>query len=152
MPLLAAHYDRILLDERLFARVKELYDRRGALDLDDVQLRLLEKTYRRFVRAGALLDAGRKARLKEINGELALAAVKFGNNLLAENNRFEMGTHGRRDGRSALRRAGARAREGPRAGKKEDTGIFTLHKPSLIPFLTYSSDRGLARAGSTRPT
>lgn len=90
MPLLAAHYDRILLDERLFARVKELYDRRGALDLDDVQLRLLEKTYRRFVRAGALLDAGRKARLKEINGELALAAVKFGNNLLAENNRFEM--------------------------------------------------------------
>ena len=52
MPLLAAHYDRILLDERLFARVKELYDRRGALDLDDVQLRLLEKTYRRFVRAG----------------------------------------------------------------------------------------------------
>ena len=90
MPLLAAHYDRILLDERLFARVKELYDRREALDLDDVQLRLLEKTYRRFVRAGALLDAGRKARLKEINGELALAAVKFGNNLLADLQRIRI--------------------------------------------------------------
>ena len=143
MPLLAAHYDRILLDERLFARVKELYDRRGALDLDDVQLRLLEKTYRRFVRAGALLDAGRKARLKEINGELALAAVKFGNNLLAENNRFEMELTademaGLPSDVQELAREKARER-----GKKKDTGIFTLHKPSLIPFLTYSSDRGL---------
>ena len=69
MPLLAAHADKILLNEKLFERVKAVYDRRGALELDAEQSRLLEKTYRDFVRAGALLDAEQKARLKAINGE-----------------------------------------------------------------------------------
>ena len=78
-PLLAAHADKIRLNEPLFERVKQVYDRRATLDLDDEQMRLLEKTYRMFVRAGALLDAEQKARLKEINAELSLAAVKFRN-------------------------------------------------------------------------
>lgn len=58
--------------------MKEVYDRRAALGLDAEQMRLLQKTYDSFVRAGALLDAEQKARLKEINGQLSLTAVKFG--------------------------------------------------------------------------
>lgn len=88
MPLLAAHRDKIRLDDKLFARVKEVYDRRAALELDAEQMRLLQKTYDSFVRAGALLGPEQKARLKEINGQLSLTAVKFGNNILAENNNF----------------------------------------------------------------
>ncbi|MFQ7502706.1 MAG: hypothetical protein ACLRMJ_05495 [Alistipes finegoldii] len=70
--------------------MKDVYDRRASLGLDAEQSRLLRKTYDAFVRSGALLDAGQKARLKEINGELSLTAVKFGNNILAENNNFAL--------------------------------------------------------------
>ena len=76
MPRMAAHADKIRLNGKLFERIKAVYDRRAALGLDAEQSRLLEKTYRGFVRAGALLDAEQKARLKAINGELSLASVK----------------------------------------------------------------------------
>ena len=142
MPRLAAHYDKILLDERLFGRIRDLYERRASLDLDAEQLRLLEKTYRRFVRAGALLDAAQKQRLKEINGELALAAVRFGNNLLAENNRFEMVLTPEQLGGLPNDVQDA-AREKARERGLKDAALVTLHKPSMIPFLTYSSERSL---------
>ena len=88
LPLLSAHNDRILLNEQLFARVKAVYDRRAELGLDAEQSRLLQKTYDRFVRSGALLDPAQKKRLQEINEELTRVAVRFGSNLLAENNNF----------------------------------------------------------------
>ena len=141
-PLLAAHADKIRLNEQLFDRVKEVYDRRATLDLDAEQMRLLEKTYRMFVRAGALLDDAQKARLKEINGELSLAAVKFGNNIRAENNNYVlMLSSNELDGLPANVRDLAREKAA-QLGKK-DKYAFTLQKPSLIPFLTYSSKREL---------
>ncbi|MFR6558310.1 MAG: hypothetical protein ACLURY_11040 [Alistipes putredinis] len=88
MPLLAAHRDNILLDEVLFDKIKAVYDRRGSLGLDAVQTRLVEKIYGKFVRAGALLDPQQKERLRQINGELALLPVKFGNNVLRATNDF----------------------------------------------------------------
>lgn len=142
MPLLAAHSDKILLNEKLFERVKAVYDKRAALGLDSEQSRLLQKTYDAFVRAGALLGEEQKARLKEINGELSLTAVKFGNNLLAENNNFTLElTAEELDGLpTGIRDA---AREKAQSMGKSDKWVFTLHKPSLIPFLTYSSKRDL---------
>ena len=142
MPLLAAHRDKIRLDDKLFVRVKEVYDRRAALGLDAEQMRLLQKTYDSFVRAGALLDAEQKARLKEINGQLSLTAVKFGNNILAENNNFVLELKSDElDGLPAgIRDA---AREKAQQMGKGDKWVFTLHKPSLIPFLTYSAKRDL---------
>ena len=142
MPMLAAHADKILLNEKLFERVKAVYDRRAALELDADQSRLLEKTYRGFVRAGALLDAEQKARLKAINGELSLASVKFGQNILAENNNYTLMLES-----SDLDGIPANVRDQAR-GKAEAMGkkgkyAFTLHKPSLIPFLTYSQKREL---------
>ena len=122
--------------------MKEVYDRRAALDLDAEQMRLLEKTYKAFVRAGALLDGEQKARLKEINEELSLAAVKFGNNIRTETNNYVlMLTNEELDGLPAGVREQAREKAA-QLGKK-DRYAFTLHKPSLIPFLTYSSKREL---------
>ena len=141
-PLLASHADKILLNGKLFERVKAVYDRRATLDLDDEQTRLLEKTYRKFVRAGALLDAEQKARLKQINEELSLAAVKFGNNIRSENNNYVlMLSTGELEGLPANVRE--QAREKAAHLGKRDKYAFTLQKPSLIPFLTYSSKREL---------
>ena len=94
------------------------------------------------MRAGALLDAEQKARLKQINEELSLAAVKFGNNIRSENNNYVlMLSTGELEGLPANVRE--QAREKAAQLGKRDKYAFTLQKPSLIPFLTYSSKREL---------
>ena len=142
MPLLTAHADRIAMNEPLFEKVRTLYDRRGSLGLGTDEMRLLEKTYRGFVRSGALLDKEQKARLAAINEELAAVSVKFGANLLAENNNFVLElTAEELDGIPSNARDLARdkAQELGRSGKY----VFTLHKPSMLPLLTYSKRRDL---------
>ena len=142
MPLLAAHADRIAMNEPLFEKVRTLYDRRRSLGLGADEMRLLEKTYRGFVRSGALLDPEQKARLAAINEELAAVSVKFGANLLAENNNFVLElTAEELDGIPSNARDLARdkAQELGRSGKY----VFTLHKPSMLPLLTYSKRRDL---------
>lgn len=85
-PRLAAHEDRILLDEALFARVASVHEHRDGLPLDAESMRLVEETFRRFVRAGAQLDPAQKDRLRAINGELAQLRTTFSQNVLAEVN------------------------------------------------------------------
>ena len=120
MPRMAAHADKIRLNGKLFERIKAVYDRRAALGL----------------------DAERKARLKAINEELSLTAVKFGQNLLAENNNYALElASSDLDGIPATVRD--LAREKAEAMGRKGKYVFTLHKPSLIPFLTYSSKREL---------
>lgn len=141
LPRLEDHYNSILLDEALFEKIRSVYDRRAELKLDELQMRLLEKTFRQFVRAGALLDKEQKARLKEINSELTRLAIRFGNNLLAENGDFEMLlTEADVEGLpESVRTAAAE-----RAAQSGQSGyLFTLDKPSLLPFLTYSPRREL---------
>ena len=142
MPLMAVHNDKVRLNEKLFERIKAVYDQRAALGLDAGQSRLLEKTYRDFVRAGALLDAEQKARLKAINEELSLTSVKFGQNILAENNNYVLElTTADLDGVPVSARD--QARDKAEAMGWKGKYVFTLHKPSLIPFLTYASKREL---------
>lgn len=144
MPRLAAHYDKILMNDALFARIKHVYDKRNSLDLTPDQLRLTEKVYDAFVRSGALLGEEDKARLKRINEELSVASVRFGNNILAENNSFSLElTSDDLDGLpSSVRDA---ARSDAKDKGLEDKYLFTLHKPSLIPFMTYSTRRDLRK-------
>ena len=85
-PKFSAHRDAIMLNPKLFARVKDLYDRRASLGLDAIDLRLLEKYHQDFVRAGAALDEAQKARVREINTELSTLGTKFDQNVLAEVN------------------------------------------------------------------
>jgi peptidyl-dipeptidase Dcp len=81
-PKLAAHNDEILLDAALFARIDSLYKRRASLKLDGESMQLLERTYTRFVRAGASLDDAGKARLKTLNTQISSLTTQFKQNVL----------------------------------------------------------------------
>ena len=89
-PVLAKHEDDIALNDKLFQRVKAVWEGRAALSLNPEQARLLEKTYKEFVRNGAALDEAKKAELRAANEELAVLTVKFGENVLKEDNGFSL--------------------------------------------------------------
>ncbi len=89
-PKMAQNTDDIYLNPALFSRVKTVYEKRAMAKLTPEQQRLLEKTYKAFVRSGANLDAAKQARMREINKELSLLTVQFGQHLLAETNQFEL--------------------------------------------------------------
>ena len=142
-PLLAAHRDELSLDKRIFARVKAVYDSRDGLELTDEQRFLLENMYKGYVRSGALLDDARQTRLKEVNQELSLLRVSFSDNLLAETNGFRLVVEDQADlaglPPSAVETAAATASAAGLDGK----WMFTTHKPSMLPFLTYAENREL---------
>ena len=144
MPRIEEHYNNIMLNEALFARVKAVYDKRNSLKLDEVQMRLVEKTYNDFVRSGALLSKENKARLMQINAELSELSIRFGNNLLKENGSFyiELTQEQVTELPEGVR---SQAREAAAAMGKKDAYVFTLDKPSMLPFLTYSKNRDLRR-------
>lgn len=87
-PMLSEHNDNLYLNEKLFERVKVLFDSRATLGLTPEQNRLLEKYHRDFIRSGAALTAEQKEKLRSINKELGLAELAFGQNVLAETNAF----------------------------------------------------------------
>ena len=142
-PRLAAHRDEIQLNPGLFARVKAVYDEREALDLNAEQLFLLEHLYKRYVRNGALLGDEDQTRLKEINQRLSGLRVEFSRNLLAETNGFELVIEDEADlaglPDAVIETAAANAQH----EDLENSWVFTTHKPSLLPFLTYAEDRNL---------
>jgi peptidyl-dipeptidase Dcp len=142
-PLLSEHYDKIYLNEKLFTRVKSVFDQKETLNLNPEQLRLLEEKYEDFVYAGAKLDPAQKERLMAINKELSTKTLKFDNNLLAENNTFEMVLDKEEDLAGlpeGLRQGAAEA-----ASEKGMDGkwVFSIKRPSIFPFLQYSSRRDL---------
>lgn len=142
-PVLAQHDDDIYLDTTLFNRIKTLYEQRELLLLDTAAYRLLEKTYKDFVRSGAGLDDNKKVMLREINKELSLLTVRFGQNLLAETNNFELLISKETDlaglPDSVRDAAAISAREAGHEGQWR----FTLHNASIMPFLQYSEQRQL---------
>jgi peptidyl-dipeptidase Dcp len=85
-PKFSAHRDAIVLNPKLFARIKALHDGRDATGMDAQDQRLVEKYYQDFVRAGANLSDADKAHLKDMNAELAQLGTKFSQNVLAEVN------------------------------------------------------------------
>ena len=142
-PMLAAHRDNIALNETLFLRVKAVYDKREKLKLDREELFLLENTYRDFVRAGALLDEGQKARMRELNQELSLQTVKFGENVLAETNAFKLVIDKKADLAGLPPSVVAMGAETAKQAGLEGKWLFTIQVPSMTPFLTYSERRDL---------
>ncbi len=142
-PLLAAHADNIGLDPKLFARVKAVYEGRAGLRLDRDQLFLLENTYRDFVRGGALLDEAKKARLRELNQELSLLSVKFGENVLAETNAFKLVIDDPADLAGLPESVRAMAAETAKRAGLEGKWLFTIQVPSMTPFLQSSARRDL---------
>lgn len=143
-PLLSAHYDTIYLNEQLFARVKAVWEKRAALQLTPEQATLLEKTWKRFVRGGAQLNPAQKERFRAINAELASLGVRFGDNLLKEMNGYKLVLE-ESDLAGLPEREIATAAETARKSGLTNRFVFTLHAPSLWPFLHYSEKRDLRR-------
>ena len=142
-PKLSAHNDAINLNEHLFERVKSVYEQREDLDLTPEQDRLLEEQYKQFVRGGALLPKAKKERFKEINERLSVLSLQFGENVLKENNRFEMVIDDEADLAGLPDNVIAAAAEAAAERGHDGKWVFTLHKPSMIPFLQYSDKRDL---------
>ena len=143
-PLLAELGNDILLNEKLFLRVKTVYDQRDQLDLTVEQQTLLTKNYKNFVRNGALLSAAQKDSVRAIDAELATTSLKFGENVLAETHNYQL--HITREAdldglpEGAIEEAQALAQQEGKEG-----WIFTLDYPSYIPFMTYATNRALRR-------
>ncbi|MEN6502791.1 MAG: M3 family metallopeptidase [Tenuifilaceae bacterium] len=143
-PLVTAHRDNINLNDKLFQRIKAVYMKRDSLKLDSLQKRTVEKYYNDFVRNGANLDEAAKARLREINQQLSELGLHFGENLLAETNKnFKLVIDNPADldglPKDIVDAAAITAKEFGLEGK----WVFTLQKPSMIPFLQYAKNRNL---------
>ncbi len=144
-PERAAHADDINLNQELYERVRAVYERRDALDLTPEQHRLLEETHKGFVRSGVSLGEQARARLREINAEIAELSQAFGKNLLADTNAFELHVTDRADlGDLPASLVAAAADEARRRGHDEGWS-FTLQRPSCNPFLQYSPNREFRR-------
>jgi peptidyl-dipeptidase Dcp len=135
--------DDIWMNPQLFERVKTIYEHKAQLDLDAEQQTLLERTYREFVRGGAELSDADKERLREINSRLSTLTLNFDDNILAENNRYQLVIDDEADlaglPPNVIDRAAAAAAEAGLEGK----WLFTLHRPSIYPFLDYADNRRL---------
>ncbi|MEI8204630.1 MAG: M3 family metallopeptidase, partial [Bacteroidota bacterium] len=142
--LTSKHFDNISMNEKLFNRIKAVYDKRNEMKLDSQQLRVVEKYYRDFVRNGANLPKDKQEQLKKINEELANLTVKFSKNQLAEiNKNFKLVIDKKEDlkglPQGSIDEAAAAAKE----NKMEGKWVFTPAKPSMIPFLQYAENREL---------
>lgn len=144
-PKLAQHQLRIALDPALFARIDDLFMRRGTLGLAPDQMRLLERHHLRLVRSGALLEPQQKARLAAINERLASLHTRFGQNVLHDERewRLELGPDELDGLPDFVREAAAQA-----ACERELPGrwVITLARSSIEPFLTFAERRDLRRA------
>jgi peptidyl-dipeptidase Dcp len=143
VPLMSAHQSNINLNSDLFERIQSVYNQREELNLTEEQEELLEKTFKRFVRSGAGLNEEDKENMRKIDEELSMLSLKFGDNLLEETNNYKLVIGNEADlaglPESVISSAAAEAKEAGMEGK----WVFTLHKPSWIPFLTYAENRSL---------
>lgn len=141
-PELSAHSDNIYLNSDFYKRVKTLFDQKDELDLTGEQKKLLENYHTGFVRSGAALSEDEKAKMRALNQKLTSLTVEFGENVLNETNSFEMVlTEDQLDGLpESVKTAGA---EAAKERGQEGKYVFTTHRPSLYPFITYSNNREL---------
>lgn len=152
-PMLTEFSNDVSLDPKLFARVKAVYDRRESLGLSAEQRQLLEKTYKRFARSGAALSDRDKKTYRELTARLSELSLQFNQNSLAATNAFTLHV----TDPAVVGELPDFVREGMAAEAKErglDGWIVTLQIPSMVPFMTYSSNRSLKeklwRAYNTR--
>lgn len=144
-PEITRHYDNIYMNEKLFARVKQVWDKQIDLKLNTEDAKLLERRYKTFVRSGAGLPEDKKERLRKINGELAVISLKFGDNVLAETNDFQLIIDNKDDLAGLPESIVAAAAEEAKSKNKEGQWIFTLQNASVMPFLQYADNRKLRK-------
>jgi peptidyl-dipeptidase Dcp len=141
-PLLSAHNDDINLNEKLFEKIKHVYNNKPA-NLTTEQNTLLEKYYKDFIRQGADLNEKDKEEFRKINEELALLTLKFSENLLKETNSYEMVIEDEAELKGLPESALTAAKEAAKKKGYENKWVFTLHAPSYRPVLQYADNREL---------
>ena len=144
-PMLSELGDGIILNDKLFQRVKTVYDQREHLGLNAEQMRLLTETYKRFADNGANLPEDKKERLKEINQELALLSLKFGNNVVAETNAYQYFVADEAELKGLPESAKAAAAEEAAAAGQPGKWLFTPKRTSFTPVLQYCENRELRK-------
>ncbi|HET8855070.1 MAG TPA: M3 family metallopeptidase, partial [Salinimicrobium sp.] len=143
-PVLSDFKNDIIQDEKLFERVKQVYNKREEFDLNAEELTLLETNYKMFSRNGANLSSEGKQELRKLDRELASLSLDFGKNVLEETNKFELQIT-REEDLAGLPK-GIRDAAAMTAKSKGKAGwIFSLQYPSFMPFMTYAENRELRK-------
>lgn len=143
-PLTTKHRDNISLNDKLFQRIKAVYEGMDKSTLDAEQKRVVEKYYKDFVRNGANLNETDKSKLRDLNQKLSVASIKFNEDLLAETNtNFKLIIDNKNDLDGLPEGSIVAAAEDAKKAGLEGKWIFTLQKPSMLPFLQYAKNRAL---------
>ncbi|HCY82356.1 MAG TPA: peptidase M3 [Xanthomarina gelatinilytica] len=143
-PLLSEFSNDITLNEKLFKRIKTVYQAQNLLNLTTEQKTLLDKKYKSFSRNGANLPEDKKQQLRDIDKELSKLKLKFGENVLAETNKFEM-LLTKEEEVAGLPEGAKEAAQQLAESKGKKGWLITLHYPSYIPFMTYANNRELRK-------
>jgi peptidyl-dipeptidase Dcp len=144
-PMLSALSDGIILNDKLFQRVKAVYEQKDDLNLNPEQMRLLTETYKQFAQNGANLPEDQKKRLMEINQELGLLSLQFGNNVVAETNAYQLFITDENELNGLPESAKAAAKEEATAAGRPDAWLFTPKRTSFTPVLQYCENRELRK-------
>jgi peptidyl-dipeptidase Dcp len=144
-PLLSAMRDEIRLNDKLFQRIKAVYDNRATSKLTPIQVKLVEEVYKGYVRSGANLDPVKKEQLKKINAELSMLSVKFGDNQLHDTNAYQLVLDKQADLKGLPPSVVATGAAAAKAAKMPGKWVYTLQAPSIWPFLQYADNRDLRR-------
>ena len=142
-PLLSKSSDDILLNKKLFSKIKAVHQNKEAFNLNAEEEKLLDETYKSFVRNGANLNEEDKEKLRKINEELSMLSLQFGENLLDENNAFKLVIEEEENLSGLPESVIESAAEAAESEGLKGNWVFTLQKPSFIPFLQYSNEREL---------
>ena len=145
LPMLSKHGDAIMMNPKLFERIDYVYQHRNEMGLDDQQIRVVEKYHQDFVRNGAALPADKQAELSQINEQLSTLSLQFGNNLLKENANFKLVIDKEENLAGLPQTSIDAAAEQAKADGMEGKWVFTLSKPSLIPFLQFADNYKLRK-------
>src|SRR5690554_2573291 len=143
-PKLSAFANDISLNPDLFARVKQVHDTVDLSTLTTEQKTLLDKTYKGFVRNGALLNEDDKIKLREIDAQLAVLSLKFNENVLAETNAYKLHITDEND-LDGLPEDAIEAAKNLAAQEGLEGYVFTLDYPSYLPFVIYAKNRELRK-------
>lgn len=144
-PLYSAANDEIMMNDKLFARVKTIYDNLDKLKLDGPQRRAVEESYREFVRNGALLSPEKKEELKKLNNTLTELYLKFNKNLLNATNAFSIVVDNKDELAGLPASTVALAADEAASRGLKGKWVFTLHAPSRLPVLQFADNRDLRR-------
>lgn len=142
-PLLSDYSNDIMLDEKLFSRIKAVHDQKESLILSSEENTLLEKTYKSFVRNGANLGEDKKQQLREIDKALSQLSLEFGEHVLKETNQFSMEITQEEELSGLPEHIVEAAATTAKEMGKEGSWVFTLQFPSYLPFMTYADKRNL---------